>query len=184
MGAGGGARAGCMGFSLVGVLVAVGLVVWLGSRVSDEVARDRDPAGQGSVVVTTEASGAAVDVRADPSTELTGDASITVSASGLQPGEKVAVLACSSAVDALPTEIGACDAGSEVTTTASAAGNIEVRLAMPRVLTASGLPIDCASAASRCEVRVRGLDSVSGGRTGVTFAEDLDPPELMTDLGS
>ena len=183
MGTGGAARAGCMGFSLIGVLMSVGLVVWLGSQAFDGATGPANRAGQHQLSTTTGAPQRIVEVVTDPSTGLTDDMSITVSASNLHPGEKVMVVACSATTDRLPGDVGSCDTATEMSTTASAAGNIEVRFAMPRVLRASGLPIDCAADAGGCEVQVMGLDSAAVGRTSVSFAEGLPSPDLRTDLG-
>lgn len=183
MGAGGAARAGCMGFSLVGLLVSVGLVVWMGSQAFDGATRPvRGGTGNTDAAASTVTESTVLAVAAVPDTGLTGEDSIEVSSAGLEPGEKVTVTACTRSPgpgSAAP----ACDPTSETSTTASAAGRIEVRFAMPRVVSASGLPIDCATDAGRCEVQVRGSDSGSVGRVPVTFADGLDQPDLLDQLG-
>lgn len=183
MGSGGAARAGCMGFSLVGLLVSVGVVLWLGSQVFDDVSSPTAPDAAGAAESsTTVETRPGVDVVADPNTGLTGDASITISASGLLPGEGVVVAACVGALESVPVDLNSCDATTETSATASATGKADVRLAVPRVLQAGGLPIDCAQESGRCEVRVQGKESGLTGALPLSFAEGLDPPDLLEGL--
>lgn len=185
MGSGGAARAGCMGFSLVGLLVSVGLVLWLGSRAFDgatgPVTTGTEAAAESSTTADPQPT---LEVVADPSTGLTGAAPITVSASGLVPGEGVVVAACLGAAESLPVDFEACDPTTEASATTSATGMAEVSLAMPRVLQAGGLPIDCAHEPGQCEIRVQGKDSGLSGRVPLTFADDLGPPDLLESVAN
>ena len=88
------ATAGCGGLSLVGLLVSIGLVVWLGSKAlpdSDSSAKERSSS---SGAVTEPDESHALDVSLDPADDLDENTPIVVMVEGLDAGATFSVATC------------------------------------------------------------------------------------------
>lgn len=191
--ASGSAAIGCGGVSLLGLLVGVGLVVWLGAATLS----DRGPSAEVDAPLLGEASnGAAGDVRddgvevaVDPADGLVGDDRVRVTAGGFAAGATVTVVPCGPGNLALVDGPEPCDADHRVEVAADGDGRVEVTLVLPRVLSAGPLPYDCASALDPCRLRVtgpgEGTTTPLAGEAVLRYADDLPPPPLpgLDDLG-
>src|SRR3954471_8967922 len=137
-GRGGGAwSAGCGAFGLLSVLLGVGLVVWLSSRVVDDTGHVTNAHHTASISAT-------------PSSDLSEGETIQVSGRDFTPNAQVAIFQC-----ARPHTTPLCDRSplNTVELDADELGRFNSALRVPRLLRTKGGTFDCASPESRCEVR-------------------------------
>lgn len=163
---GGAAGVGCGAFGLVGLLVGVGLTVWLGMRVTSSVgdgvgaARSTttlpgavDPSGHGlSGLGTLTVPGGATGtgrLEAGPSTGLSDGAPVRVAGSGLAPGA-TSVTQCLRFETRAAGVDGACDDTTSVAGTVTASGDLVVGTTARRVITVLDTRYDCAAFAGAC----------------------------------
>ncbi|MCU1496254.1 MAG: hypothetical protein JWM47_207 [Acidimicrobiales bacterium] len=172
-------------FSLVGLLISVGIVVWLGSMASDRGTdgpgrpstriEDETIDGPAGSVVTVPAA-LAVDV--SPSAGLKGGAEVVVTSNAFAAGEVVAIRMCVAGADRVVGGDG-CDATTTTKVFVNAERHLQANYRVRRVVTAGGLPFDCLTEAHRCTVRVAiDADPSQGGTVALTFAPDPDLPEI------
>lgn len=198
---GGGVGAGCGAFGLLGLLVSVALVVWLGSQAVDRTT------GSGS----NGADGEAVDPRSvdleeladqiddlgldgsppgtptlvlSPAGPYADGAPVTVSAEGLTPGP-IEVSLCLTFQTRAAGPDGACDtAAGTVPAEVADDGTLAASLTARRTITVLGTTYDCAAFAGACSVIVHGGGSLAGAPAtpidleaqGPAPADALPPP--------
>ena len=150
---------GCGAFSLLGLLIGVGLTVWLGSMALDGIggggssSRDRAPdvstvPGTGDTAVTL-----------TPDGPLAAGTPIRVAGTGYIATSKVQVLACLRPVgDGPPTR---CDPTGAVEAKVDALGEIDTTYIAPAAVTVDGRAQDCTTRNARCLL-------VARSRTGPT----------------
>ncbi len=185
-GAGGGGRlGGGLGvLSLVGLLVGVGLTVWLGS-----MALDLGGGGGGrrrttttTTVATTSttrpvdpaALGLPFTVEVDPTSGLGDGSDLTVRVSGPAPGVSVSVSTCAAGpeADGAPT----CDADSVRQVTTDPDGEVAAVYRVPRTVTVGSTSVDCAEEAGRCQLRVGpAAEPERAEVVPLSFADDVAP---------
>jgi hypothetical protein len=198
----GGVGAGCGAFGLLGLLVSVALVVWLGSQ-----AVDRTTGSGGSSRAETEAVDprtADLEELADQIDELGLDGSapgvpmlllspagpyadgaeVTVSAEGLAAGP-IEVSLCLTFQTRAAGPDGACDtAAGTIEAEVASDGTLATTLTARRAITVLGNTYDCGAFAGACSVIVHGGGSLTGAPTtpldlaaeGPAPADALDPP--------
>lgn len=178
-GSGGSAvAAGCGGFSLVGLLVGVGLTVWLGSMAlsgSTGGGSTRRSGGQPGAASTTTLPSVAVDL--SPRTGLTDGAKVTITSDAFGANRAVSVLVCTRGAD-LGTGADAC--GDPIASLRTdAAGHLAGQVAVPRIVEVGLGPFDCAEDAGRCSVVLRAAgEPAAQASVPLAFVAGLDPPEL------
>lgn len=164
MGRGGGAaRVGCGALSLLGLLAGVGLTAWLSGEVLDDGGSgDRRPP---TTLVAPEDVEPGVAVTVDPGEGLEDGQQVHVSSRGFAPGAAVAVRQCltPSAGTSLVLGGATCDEGTPpVAVVVDARGRLEADVVVRAVVTAGGLPWDCAGEAGACSV----VAATAGGERG------------------
>lgn len=183
-GAGGCVGGGCGGFSLIGLLIGVGLTVWLGSMVMDGTFGDdepvrRDAESLASVVDSPTTEPDALTISVTPATELVEGTEVTVTSDAFAPGSEVRVATCLSRSNLVTGDASACDQDTTRPAVVDDRGRLVVRYAVPRVVSAGATPFDCAAEARLCSVVV--TDSTDATRTGaapLTFRADSQGPEI------
>ena len=133
------ASAGCGAFSLLGLLIGVGLTVWLGSRVMDDVGGSIGPSVR---------SGATPTLLASPATAITDRQTITVDGAHFDVGATVTVVQCARVRTA-----DRCDPSTTTSAKVSALGSLESPFVVHRALVLAATPLDCAAPGSRCFLR-------------------------------
>ncbi|QXC63037.1 hypothetical protein KSP35_09775 [Aquihabitans sp. G128] len=183
-GGGSGLRAGCMGFSLIGVLVVVALTFWLGSKALDSTggAPERSSTSEAQAATTTSptptTAGFTVAIDVEPRTGLRGDDRVVVTSDAFSPGEDVVVATCTKGTAGV-TAAPVCDGPSAVEATADAQGHLAVDYVVPRVVGADEVPFDCAQQAGLCRVTVRSSRTpTEAGFVALEYASDLGSPEI------
>lgn len=185
----GGVGAGCAGFSLIGLLVAVGLTFWLGAKVFDSTdpagtRRATDQATDSSVTTTTlPAAADRVAITVDPATGLTDGAAVHVTSTGYPAGTAVSVSTCVVGTGQVTGSSDPCDAASATAATVGADGTLAVDHPVVRLVTIGGTPFDCAETAATCQIVVRptganAADPTLVGTAPLTFADDLGQPQI------
>jgi hypothetical protein len=180
------ATAGCGAFTLVGVLITVGLVVWLGSRVLPD--SDDSPL-RSSTSVTAPGDPRALEVTLDPAEGLDETTTLVATVEGLDPGAKLRIATCLRGGSLVIGADAPCDDASAREANADEDGAAIVPYHPARLITAGGLPFDCAAHAATCEVRVTQATGSSGGggaRSGAaafSYKADLPPPEITVPGG-
>lgn len=191
------ASAGCGAFSLLGVLVGVGLTVWLGSQAlsgggggggggSDAGGRrtpSADPSGAIEALDALDeltASGA-IDapsppgLKIVPGTGLVDGVPVAVVGTGLPVGI-ADVVACLSTPPTSLAGIDPCDPATARQTIVEADGALVVETTAVRALRVKDTPYDCAAAPGACEFRVTSTGSDGPPPTApIIFAENLQP---------
>lgn len=138
----------------MGLLVGVGLTVWLSSTVLD---RERDGVGRRPATSFTapDEVGAGVALAVEPHEELDDGQVARVSSTAFAAGATVTVRQCLTPSPGTALVLGGatCDEGAaprEVVV--DARGHLVVDLVVRNVVTAGGLPYDCAGEAGFCSV--------------------------------
>ncbi len=190
MGMGGGSKtsAGCGAFGLVGVLIAVGIVAWLFLTSSDLLPSrsGKDRSAQTTTAAPPDAPDL-VTVTVDPANGLGAAPEVNVSAEGWAPGSDITLSTCLSGAGLVLGGESPCDPESTVTVLADESGSISSTYRVDRIVTAGGLPYDCANGGVACAVRVTGAspdDREATGEAIVAFQTGLLAPDLLDELGS
>lgn len=175
---------GCSGLSLIGLLIGVGLTVWLGSMVVDgtlggDSPKPRDAATLASVIdsTTTVPSNAAIAV--DPATDLTDGTVVTITSDAFAAGAEVRVNTCVARSSVVTGDAEPCDPATGALEVVDERGHLVARYPVARVVTVGGTPFDCAAEPARCVVAV--TDTADPARTGsvlVTFRAEAHGPEI------
>lgn len=185
---GGSSAVGCGVFGLGGLLVGIGLTVWLGSQVLSSTTGGDTRGAKPTTDVSTlssnlaelmpsaapdlEPSGAAL--RIDPPSELEDGTTATVVGTNLSPGP-IDITACL----AIDTSSGSdsCDPSTAVRSTVAAEGTVELSYEVARVLTVDGTAYDCAARPGACVlVGLRpDIPLPSGIAAPLTFTTGLPP---------
>lgn len=155
--------AGCAGLSLVGVLAAVGIVLWLGASAFDGTGGGSRLASHGTPASTpTTIPPSEVMVSVHPADGLTDGATVQVESDGFPPGASVQVSTCVNA-GAVTGNAAACDQGTTQRATVDSNGLFQLSHRVVRVVSAGALPLDCASEPGRCRIEVRATGAGPGG---------------------
>lgn len=185
MGSGAKAAAGCGAFGLVGLLAAIGVVVAMFF-----VTRNALTAGHGDDerITTTLAVQDLPEMTAtaDPASGLGERPDVVITSGGWAIGTELTLRTCLTGAELVLGTEDPCDEVSAVTYTSDDRGEIEVSYPVDRVVTAGGLPHDCASTSTTCAVVVAGADRDGRDRTAsatISFAEGLPAPDLLEELG-
>lgn len=167
-----------MGFSLIGLLVGVFLVVWLGSKVMDstdgtttkkETAEDV----ASTIVAANTTLPKGIEVKVDPSTGLADGATVTITSSAFPAGSPVKVAECASGSNIVTQGSDPCDQDHAATATVGADGKLSTTFRVGRAVTIGGTPFDCASQDGYCSVRVISVsDPKLAGAVPISFAPD------------
>jgi hypothetical protein len=146
--------AGCGAFGLLSVLIAVGLAVWLSSRVLD------------STGTTVTAGHRTASIAATPATDLSEGQTIPISGRDFTPNGSVDIFQC-----ARPHTTPLCDRSGQHTIDVDAdeLGRFNSALTVHRLLRTTGGTFDCAAPQSRCEVRAAEPDSSVSATALLTF---------------
>ena len=181
---GGAAGAGCAGFSLVGVLLTIGIVVWLGST----VAQDVGGGGSDSKPKVNPLSPSAAADLTIPGATFAGAAVRITTPPPLQPGQVVEVIG--SGFPPGPLEVSTCltksfrstdgaagcDPATNAPITAGEDGTFTLDYPVTRVMAELGIGYDCAAFAEACSLVAHPKDAFDDGPTAaLTFAPDLPP---------
>jgi hypothetical protein len=157
----GGAGAGCAGLSLVGVLVSVGIVVWLGAQAFDatgsgrssptltdgaEVVLDRDDLD----ALEDGAAAGGRSIAARPTGPMGASATLAVDVAGFAPGPvELRLCLTRPAPDA---EASGCAVDAVGTAEVDATGAATTTVEVPRSLTVGEVIHDCGAAADVCSL--------------------------------
>jgi hypothetical protein len=139
------AGAGCGAFGLVSLLLGVGLVAFLGSRVLTDLGGD-----ESSSKATTGFRTAAL--RVAPASPWDDGDRITVSAPGFEPGSEVRITTCLGQEFATLGSLVNCSASGAVVVTADDAGAISGEYPVARVVVIDGDRYDCAASPGACSI--------------------------------
>jgi hypothetical protein len=162
--------------SLVALLVAVGLVVWLAAGAlpdgsDDGGGRRTTPAPPPSSAAT------AVAVEVAPAAGLADGDPVRVVATGLPAGAAIEVATCTAGATA--STLGDACSAAVTAGRADASGRAELEHRVARVVGGGSVPIDCASRAGTCVVLVRSAAGPTAtGSAPIAFRSDLPPPEI------
>ena len=181
---GGAAGAGCGIFSLVGILLGVGLTVFLASQVTGDLGGSGHrssttiaglPDISDATVPGTPFGGATLEV-ATP-THLDDGTPLRVTGLGYPSGPVEVTTCLTRPVDPADGR-GACDAATTVRTTATATadGTAGIRLDYParRVITVDGVRYDCAATTAGCSLLAHPTGAFDEGPTvHLAFADGL-----------
>jgi hypothetical protein len=178
---------GCGGFSLLGLLIGIGLTVWLGSMAVDGMrpaTKDASPLTASgtstSVAGATAPEVQAVEVTVSPQQGLAEDATVTVASDGFPADAEVSVTTCLAGSGSAKVAAGApCDPASTATFRTDAAGHLAASYRPSRLVTASGMPFDCASAPKQCRLQVAATASPHlVGSVDISFDPGLGSPQI------
>lgn len=183
---------GCGGLSLLGLLVGVGLTVWLGSMVmggslGGDSPKANDAETLASVVdsSTTAPGTTALAVSVNPATDLGEGAEVSVTSDAFPAGAEVRVDTCLARANTVTGDAARCDAPGSLPAQVDAKGHLAVRYVVARVVTVGGVPYDCGTKAGLCVVAV--TDAADPTRTGsvpISYQEGIRGPEItLPDLG-
>lgn len=202
---GGASSVGCGVFGFLGLVIGIGLTVYLGAQamsgvggVGGSASKDRDPSSSagratggledevrgltGDTVIGMEPSGATVTVTAPA--DLGDGGSLTVTGAGLSPGP-VELLTCLVG-EPVAGVSSRCDQATAVAATVDGAGGFRVTYPAVRVLTIDGTRYDCAARPSACAVMAHRSDNpLETGTSGpITFGADLPPVDAVAPPGA
>jgi len=178
---GGAAGAGCAGFSLVGILMGVGLVVWLGSTITTGIGGDdgpsaieRPPPSAAVDLTIPGATFAGATIRVTAPAPLGADEIVSVTGAGFPPGP-VEVTTCLTGGFRTSDGLVGCDTQTTVAATADAEGAFALDYPVTRIVGDElGTDYDCAAFAAACSVVGHPKDAFDDGPSaGLTFATDL-----------
>ncbi|MBX3286805.1 MAG: hypothetical protein KF703_15755 [Actinobacteria bacterium] len=182
-GAGGCVGGGCSGLSLIGLLVGVGLTVWLGSMVADGMfggdgPKPRDAASLASVIESSTTVPATASIVVDPAADLVDGQRVVITSDAFPAEGAVQVDSCL-ARTTVATGDSACDPTATALDPVDARGHLVARYDVHRVVTVGGTPYDCASQAGLCVLRVTAVGQEDPiGSAPLTFRADDDRPEI------
>lgn len=166
---GGASAVGCGAFGLVGLLVSVGLTVYLGSRVTSSVdgggGRIETLTSEASALANTtvpglDAGGARLAITA-PS-DLPDGATVTVGGRDLVPGELQLTTCLTHGPRSADGAVG-CDPTTTVAATVDRTGGLSQPYAVHRVVTVAGQRYDCAAFVAACVVVAHRPGAVDAG---------------------
>lgn len=176
---------GCGGLSLIGLLVGVGLTMWLGSiAMNGGFGSNKDKSGDekasvSSVLATTTTLAPTAPITVSPTTDLTDGATVTVRSSAFPAGSKVRVTTCLARATLATGDAALCDDTTGSTGATDASGHLNVPYRVPRVVTVGGTPFDCAEKPESCVVTATSVDRPAlHGAVPVTFAPQAHGPEI------
>lgn len=181
---GGAAGAGCGIFTLVGLLVGVGLTVWLGSQVLGGGGSSSGAGGAGGArsalddlqhasVPGTVPAGQRITVTTD-GTLVDGD-SVRVGGTGLAPGP-LQLTTCLAHEQRLPEGLAGCDPDTTVEASAGDDGTLVADYQAHRVITVGDVGYDCAAFDGACVVVAHPAGHPDQGpEAGLTFAPGRPP---------
>jgi hypothetical protein len=183
-GVGGGVGAGCGAFGLLGLLVGVGLVVWLGSEAFDRTADAPRSVQQAEELdLTVPSPEAAGSLRVEPTSGLVDGGIVAITGEGLDPGPATLTICLAFQTRAAGTE-GACDRSTDVLVDVGADGTVAAELTVRRVLWVLGAPYDCAAFPGACTVIVHTDGSLTGAPDApLGLAANLPPVEATVPPG-
>ncbi|WP_426571851.1 hypothetical protein [Aquihabitans sp. McL0605] len=185
---GGAVGAGCAGFSLVGILLAVGITVWLGSQATTGVSGPKHrPSSTGP-------GGADISPSVDPNLTLpgatlaratlttakaaplgAGGGTVALTGTNFPPGP-ISVTACLSGGFRSSNGLAGCDVTTTATATVAADGSFRLTYPVKRVLDVLDTPNDCAAFEGACSVVAHPADAFDDGPgVPLTFAAGLPP---------
>lgn len=176
--------AGCGGFSLIGLLVGVGLTVWLGSMVMDgtlggDEAQPRDAETLASVIASTTTVPRRAAISVVPASDLTDGAVVTVTSDAFPAGSEVRVDTCLARSNMVTGDAPPCDPGGGALSVVDQQGHLATRYQVARVVTVGGTPFDCAGEPGLCIVAVTDTaDTTRAGSVPVAFRADGHGPEI------
>ena len=185
---GGAWGAGCGVLGLLGLLLGVGLTVWLGSRAFDATTgKDgpiddaRDIASASTLTVPGNTAGpAGTGIVLAPADGLTDGTSVAIEGTGLPQGE-VRATVCLTFQTRAAGALGACDETTTTTLEVAADGRAIGRIVVPREIRVITDAYDCAAFAGACSVLVHQGDSLGGAAEApLSFAGDLPPIDATT----
>lgn len=172
---GGAAGAGCGAFSLVGILLGVGLVVWLGSQVGSTSTGSGDgttatvpslPDGYGPV-------DPALSVEATPKGDLRDVGTVLVVGTGFEPGP-VEITTCLAQGSRGAGGLAGCDPASTIVAEADPDGRVAADHRVTRIIDVLATPYDCAAHAEACVVVVHPPGAPDqGAAAAIAFPADL-----------
>ncbi len=175
---------GCGGLSLVGLLIGVGLTVWLGSMVADGVfggdsPKPRDAASLASVIDSSTTVPATAAVAVEPATDLVDGQRVVITSDAFPAEAAVQVDLCLARPNAVSGSDSPCDPTAAALDPVDARGHLVARYDVRRVVTVGGTPYDCASEAGLCVLRVTAVDDpATTGSAPLAFRTDDSRPEI------
>lgn len=175
---------GCGGLSLIGLLIGVGLTVWLGSIAMNGGLGGHDNKASGRTSVssvlatsTTLAPTAAITVR--PATDLAEGATVTVSSAAFPAGTKVRVSTCLSRATLATGTASLCDETTTSNAVVDRNGHLILGYKVVRAITVNNVPFDCAEKAGACVVTATStVDGSKHGSVPLTFTDTGRGPEI------
>jgi hypothetical protein len=158
-------------FGLIGLLLGVGLTVWIGSQVFDDTT-----GGSASTTVTTPSlsSKAAITVEVPPG--LDDEGAVQVRGTGFPTGPVQATLCLTHPVESTPDP---CDTATDARANVAADGTWELNLVVPRVISVGGEHYDCAAAPGACSVLAHLPDDPDGPTEPISFSTGLGPVDAQ-----
>lgn len=184
---GGAAGAGCGALGLVGLLIGVGLTVWLGMRAMDSVGsgtrgtRTTTAAGEGDGpgglgTLTVPGTGAPTGtVTLDPAIGLGDGMTVKVAAADLEAGAWEVTECLTNQTRAAGVD-GACDPSTTVRASVPASGDLAAGFTVQRVIRVLDAPYDCAAFAGACVLVVHPRDSLEGAPQAPLTFDPEGPP--------
>ena len=184
---GGAWGAGCGVVGLLGLLLGVGLTVWLGSRAFDATTGDdgptdaaRDIASASTITVPGDAAGSPGSIVLAPADGLADGTSVAIEGAGLPPGEARATV-CLTFQTRAAGALAACDETTTTTLEVAPDGRAIGRIVVPREIRVLTDAYDCAAFAGACSVLLHQGDSLGGAAEApLSFAGDLPPSDATT----
>lgn len=175
---------GCGGLSLIGLLVGVGLTVWLGSMVMDgtfggDSPKPRNAATLASVIDSSTTVPRTAAVVVAPASDLADGAQVAVTSDAFEAGTAVRIETCLARTSVVTGGASPCDATGTALAVVDERDHLAARYAVRRTVTVAGTPYDCASEAGFCTVTV--TDTAHEDRTGsapITFRAEARGPEI------
>jgi hypothetical protein len=152
--------AGCGAFGLAGLLVSVGIAVWLSSRVaSDTHGTLQSAKGAGRPQAT-------LHVEARPARDLTEGQTVAVAGYGYPAGATISALLCARPDHGTLS----CAPSTEISIQVDLFQSYQGTLVVHRLLKTTAGTVDCASLGSHCEVRVSDADHGREASAPLAFA--------------
>lgn len=180
---GGASAAGCGIFGLAGILISVGLVVWLGSQATTNVggathAPDSSGAqsleSQASALVNPSTPGVAGrDLQITAPGKLDNGGVITVAGADFDPGP-IEVTSCVTHLPANASGSTWCDPSTTAVATVLADRSFALSYPAKRIITVEGTAYDCAAFFHACSIVAHPKGAFDKGSVrGLTFSSDL-----------
>ena len=176
---------GCGGFSLLGLLIGVGLTVWLASMVVDgSFGGDSPERGNAETLASvvdppTSAVADPVAITVAPATDLVDGAEVTITSDAFPAGAQVRIETCLTRSKVVTGEASPCDPTATALDVVDPRGHLVVRYPVARVVDVGGTPFDCAGEPARCVVAVTDVaDATRTGSAPITFRPQTRGPEI------